>query len=55
MTGLVAALQIGLPALPLSWLAGFPASGILAYTVLAASVASVLLSLGLVAMWVMPP
>ncbi len=55
MTMLVVALQIGLPALLLVWLAGYPAPGIAAYAVHAGSTASVLLALGIVAIWVMPP
>lgn len=55
MTVLPIALQIGLPVLLLVWLAAFPASAVLAYTMHAAATASVLFALGLVAMWVMPP
>jgi hypothetical protein len=55
MTILVVALQIGLPVLLLVWLTASPASGIAAYPVQGAATASVLLALGLVAIWVMPP
>jgi hypothetical protein len=55
VTVLVVALQIGLPVLLLVWLAAYPASGIVAYAGHGAATASVLLALGLVAIWVMPP
>jgi hypothetical protein len=49
------ALQIGLPVLLLVWLAAFPAGGAAAYAVHAGATALVLLALGLVAVWLMPP
>lgn len=52
---LVITLQIGLPVLLLVWLAISPASGIAAYAVHVAATASVLIALGLVALWVIPP
>jgi hypothetical protein len=55
MTVLLIALQIALPVLLLAWLAAFPASGVVAYTMHAVATGSVLLALGLVAMWAMPP
>ncbi|WP_347268500.1 M23 family metallopeptidase [Paracoccus sp. (in: a-proteobacteria)] len=48
-------LQIGLPAALLVWLAAFPASGAAAFMVQACATAAVLVALGLVAPWVMPP
>lgn len=55
MIVLLIALQIGLPVLLLVWLAASPAAGAAAYAVHAGATALVLLALGLVAIWVMPP
>lgn len=55
MIVLLIALQIGLPVLLLVWLAAFPAAGAVAYAVHAGATALVLLALGLVVVWVMPP
>lgn len=55
MSLLVMLTQIALPVLLLVWLARFPARGLLALGVQALSVASVLMGLGVAALWTMPP
>ncbi len=55
MTAGVVALQIVLPLALLVWLASAPAAGWAAYALHVGATAVVLLALGLVAMWAMPP
>lgn len=47
--------QIGLPVMLLGWLAAYPAAGLAAYALHAAATVSIILALGLVGLWVMPP
>ncbi len=55
MTAAVVALQIVLPLALLAWLTWAPAAGWAAYALHVGATAVVLLALGLVAMWAMPP
>ena len=51
----VLCLQVLLPVVLLAWLGVFAASGVLAFTLQALSVGLILLGLGLVGLWAMPP